>query len=345
MNESNKTQRVFVVKALDDNGIPVSGVYEELRRNKARFGWSYEDNLDLRKIVEAIDNGEELNDAQQEAKRCLPFLTKISHGDILVYPHQPKRGQFSVVEVTDDYDYSPPEEGLKGDFRSYRPCSLKTQNPIVIYDNIVPAQLRYRLGCPGRFSEMYQTGPFWGVLGNIDKAGTPENRSNYERKNRIYSGFYKPLSEQLYTEFSRADLSRLFCSDLFERMGYVFDVQEGSGEAGSDVVVTVGDWLLGETTFRVGIQVFAYSGAIKKSDLLKKLNQLLHGWEANNLDFGALLTTGHCTEESRESLRQHNRENPKKKVRLIEGNELAAIFLRYFPPDFERHQLSDRNFQ
>lgn len=337
MNESNITQRVFVVKAVDNDGEPILDVHEELKRDKARIGWSYEDNLDLRKIEQAINNGDQLNESQRSAKRCLRFLTKISHGDFLVYPHQPKRGEFSIVEVTGDYDYSPREEGLQGDFRSFRPCKLKTQQPIEIYDSIVPAQFRYRLGRPGRFSEMYQTGPFWRVLHNIDKAGTPEGTSNHEREKRIYEKLYGPVSDELCDEFSQADLSRRFCHELFDRMGYGFEVQEGPAEAGSDVVVTVDDWLLGEeTTFRVGVQVFAYSGNITTPNLKDKLGQLLNGWETNDLDFGALLTTGHCTDEARGLIRKHNHDNPKTKVRLIEGNELAAHFLRYFPPDFER---------
>jgi len=339
MNEPNVSSRVFIVRTTDNDGYPIPGVHAELKKDKARIGWSYEDNLDLRKIKKAINDCNELEESQQEAKRCLPFLTKISHGDFLIYPHQPERGQFSVVEVIGDYDYSPQGKDLRGDFRSYRPCKLQTLKPIDLYDSIVPAQLRYRLGLPGRFSEMYQTEPFWGVLKNINAAGTPEGSSNHERKKRIYKKLCSLLSKELYTEFSRADLSRRFCRDLLERMGYKgdeFNVQEGSGEAGSDVVVTVGNWLLGEeTTFKVGVQVFAYNGDIAQSSLEPKLRQLLGGWEANDLDFGALLTTGHCTDEARELIRQYNHNNPKQKVRLIEGNELAERFLVYFPPDLK----------
>lgn len=180
---------------------------------------------------------------------------------------------------------------------------------------------------------MYQTGPFWKFLDNIDEAGTPEDPSNHEREKRIYKELYGPLSDELYNEYSRTDLSRRFCHELFDRMGYTFEVQEGPAEAGSDVLVTVGNWLLGEEiTFKVGVQVFAYSGNITEATLESKLNQLLKGWGINDLDFGALLTTGHCNNEARELLRRHNHDNPEKKVRLIEGNELAACFLKYFPP-------------
>ena len=39
--------RAFVVKTSDDQW-PISGVFEELKKGRARIGWSYQDDLDLR---------------------------------------------------------------------------------------------------------------------------------------------------------------------------------------------------------------------------------------------------------------------------------------------------------
>ena len=85
------------------------------------------------------------------------FLTRVKPEDYLIYPHQPDRGQFSVVQVKGEYDYSTQKDGLKEDFRSFRACLLTTPNPVDMYDEIVPSQLRQRLGRPGRFSEVYET--------------------------------------------------------------------------------------------------------------------------------------------------------------------------------------------
>ena len=334
MYETTNKSSVFVVRAVDD-WLPSPSVYEELKNGRARIGWSYKDSQNLRLINKAINDGKTLDKHQQESKRCLRFLTDVEHGDFFIYPHQPNRGQFSVVEITGDYDYSPSNHVLQGDFRSYRPCSLKTKNPIEIRDEIVPSQLRFRLGRPGRFSKISDTEIFWRFLRKIDDAGTIENQSNHERVKRIYEELKVPLSNELYREFSQTDLSRRFCHELFNKMGYSAEIQEGPAEAGSDVVVTVGDWLLGNVTFRVGVQVFAYDGNIEERDFREKLMQLLNGWEANTLDFGALLTTGHCTEDARETLNQHNKSNPDKLVHLIEGKQLSDVFLKFFPPEIE----------
>ena len=232
--------RAFVVKTLDD-GWPIPGVLEELRAGRARIGWSSRDDQDLRLIQEKVDRGEPLNKAQQKAKRCLGFLTRIFPEDYLLYPHQPDKGQFCVVRVTDEYDYSAEEDRLDGNFRSFRPCELITVEPVAMYDEIVPSKLRHRLGVPGRFSEISNLNPLFVFLNALPEAGSIQDDSNRASTRRIHTELRNQLPDILHREFSRADLSRKLCSDLFERMGYSFVVQEGSADAGSDVVVTVSD--------------------------------------------------------------------------------------------------------
>ena len=161
-----------------------------------------------------------------------------------------------------------------------------------------------------------------------------QDGSNQVILNRIRKRLREGLPDLLCREFSRADLSRRFCPDLFERMGYTYDVQEGPAEAGSDIVVTVGSPLLPDgVEFRIGVQVFAYVRTVEAPALQSKLNQLLGGWENNDLNYGALLTTGDCNAEAKEVLQNHNKNNPDRRVHLIEGDDLADLFLQYFPPE------------
>lgn len=332
--EETRVPAVYVVKTTDDQGQTIPGVFEQLQSGYARIGWSWQDKLDLRLINEKIQQGKGLDRDEQKAKRCQGFFTRPVIGDYLIYPHQPARRQFCVAEVTGEYDYSAEEKGIKGDFRSFRPCSLRTPSPVDWYDEIVPSQLRQRLGRPGRFSEVYDTRPFFVFLQDLPGAGRRQDGSNQAILNRIHRQLRKSLPALLFREFNRADLSRRFCSELFERMGYSFNVQEGRAEAGSDVVVTIGSpFLPNEVEFQIGVQVFAYDGLVEADALQPKLDQLLRGWENNDLNYGALLTTGHCSEEAKQVLRDHNRNNPTRLVRLLEGDDLADLFLQYFPPE------------
>ena len=97
--------------------------------------------------------------------------------------------------------------------------------------------------------------------------------------------------------------------------------------------VTVSSQLLPEDVeFRVGVQVFSYKGNVAASSLEAKLNQLLSGWDENELDYGLLLTTGNCGEDAKRVLREHP-DKRSEKIRLVEGDQLADFFLRYFPLD------------
>ena len=325
----------FVVKTVK-NGQPVLGIFKELKARRARIGWSWLDNLNLRLILEKIERGKPLDGDEQDARRCLGFLTRVKLGDYLLYPNQPDRGKFSVVQVTGEYDYSTEKDGLAKDFRSFRPCLLNTPKPVDMYDAIVPSQLRHRLGRPGRFSQVYDTAPLLSFLEDLPRQGDCKTTSDQMSKmslERIHKDLREKLPKALHREFSRADLSRQFCRVLFERMGYTPEVQEGPYEAGSDIVVTVGNPLLpSECEFRIGVQVFSYQGGVGESSLRDKLKQLLEGWKDNALDYGVLLTTGRCSEAAVVALHDHNKRNPRKLVRLIEGNELADLFLKHFPP-------------
>ena len=325
---------VYVVKTVDkDTGEPIPGVFEELEAGRARIGWSYLDHLDLRMIQEKINTGEPLDENEQWAKRCLGFLTRLRVCDYLLYPHQPNRGHFCVVQVMDEYDYSSPEDSLDGDFRSFRPCSLITSDPVDLYDEIVPSQLRRRLGRPGRFSQVSDPVPFREFLNDLPEAGTPQDGSNRVSLRRIHRELRRELPDVLRREFTAHDLSRKFCRDLFTRMGYTHIVREGPDDRGSDVVVTVGDPLLPDSVeITIGVQVFASEGTVEEWYFQKKLDQLLEGWDYNGLDYGALLTTGKFSEDSKKALRRHNEDYQNRLVRVIDGDELADLFLEYFPP-------------
>lgn len=326
--------KVWVVRTIRRWQEPFPRIWEELKRGWARIAWSQRDDSDLRILDEHIRAGGPLDRDQRETKKCLPFFTKITHGDYLLYPHQPAPGQFAVVRVTGDYDFDDSTWG----FRSRRPCEFIATADM--HDEIVPSLLRQRLGLQGRLYQIHDVRPFKLFLEALPEAGRRQDGSNRAPIRRIHNDLRQQLPDSIHREFAKADLSRQFCRDLFDRMGYAYEVQEGRSERGSDVVVSVGDPLLPEgVAMRVGVQVFSYTGKVETGPLRNKLEQLLRGWEDNTLDYGLLLTTGTCTPEAREEVDKHNRENHDREnpklVRLIEGDDLADLFLQHFPPGSE----------
>lgn len=329
--------RVFIVKAVDPNvpSYSVEGILEQLEKGKARIGWSYADNLNLREIDDKMRQGKALTDSESGAKRCRGFLTRVSPGDYLIYPHQPKRGRFVVAKVTGDYGYASEDDSIDGDFRSYRPCELITINPINMHDPIVLSELRYRLGRPGRFSEIYGTQSFMSLLDDLPRAGQGADSSNQVRRRRIVDELSKDIPELIRKEFSQHDFSKRFCRELFDRMGLHYEVIEGPREKGSDIIVTVQYPLLPDESKTIGVQAFAYKETIDADDLREKLTQLLSGWLDHALDYGVLLTTGNCASEGHDIIKSHNEEHTDRPVTLIDGPPLSDLFLRYFYTDQE----------
>lgn len=322
----------FVVKAIsrDLPTYTVPGVFESFHRGKARIGWSYADDLDLRPIAVAVARREwaVLSAAQQDAWRCHGFLDRVSIRDYLVYPHQPAYGKFSIVQVTGEYDYAPADDSLDEDFRSFRPCTLVTATPIDWNDQIVPPKIKTRLGLQGRFYQLYDFALFDEIVKGKDLAGTVEPRDLTKRLARFFEALSPMLREKLVEYFPQKDLSWL-CEDLFSLMGHSVVLQEGPLERGSDLLVTVGSELL-PRQFVVGVQVFAYSGEIAANALAAKLLQLLSGCDENRLDYGALVTTGACGDVGAQLIAQHNKANPTRLVVLIDSTSLSHLFLRYY---------------
>ena len=325
---------VFVVKTIDDYGQPIPGIFHELQAGRARIGWSSGDNQDLRLVQRKKELGEPLDENELRSERCLGFLMRVNLEDYLIYPHQPARRWFCVVRVEGEHAYSSTNDGIGGDFRSYRHCVPVTPEPVDMYDDIVPSQLRQRLGLQGRFYQIRDDTPFLVFMEDLPNAGHQQDGSTRVQMRRIHNELRRHVPDAVRREFTRADLSRQFCVHLFDRMGYTVEVQEGPAEAGSDIVVTLTNPLL-PREFRIGVQVFSYEGVVEEPALGQKLDQLLEGWEGNALDYGVLLTTGRGSDDAKAALARHNMARPNRQVRLIDGDDLADLFLKHFPPEMD----------
>ena len=326
--------KVFVVKTVSPEvpGYVIPGIYDSLRGGKARIGWAYYDRQDLRKISAKIRKGEALDADEEKAKRCMGFLTRVSKGDHLVYPHQPQYGTFAIVQVDPhegDYQYAPQGDSLDEDFRSFRRCSLVTEKPISLQDGIVHPTIRRKLGLQGRFYQLYDEDLFKRLLEDLPQAGRIDQAGLDARVMRIGDQVLQRLPSLIHGEFPAHDLSRRLCVELFDRMGYGVTLQEGPSEKGCDLVITVGSPLI-EAEFTVGLQAFSWEGEVSAQDLQGKLTQLLDGWDANGLDYGVLLTTGECGQSAAALIEQHNKSKSDRPVRLIDGRPLAGLLVEYF---------------
>jgi hypothetical protein len=148
----------FSVQTKNRDARPNREAYESLIGSHgstpiARMGWSYRDDLDLRKLTEAKKKGRwKGGKGRDDAWGCHSFYDKVKRGDFLFYRDLPAKGRFTVVKVDGDYSYlKRGDEG--GDFRSFRPCKLIVDN-FQLSDSVVGSALRTQLKLPGRISEI-----------------------------------------------------------------------------------------------------------------------------------------------------------------------------------------------
>ena len=148
----------FGVQTTENSFRPNSEAYESLigaRDSKpiARMGWSYRDDLDLRKLADAKRNRRwRSGKGRDDAWDSHAFLDKVKEGDLLFYLNLPAQGRFTVVKVTGEYGYLK-TGGEGGDFRSFRPCKVIVENASYS-DSAVGSSLRKHLKLPRRIHEI-----------------------------------------------------------------------------------------------------------------------------------------------------------------------------------------------
>ena len=315
----------FVVRT--DESV-AEAIFRKLNSGSARMGWSYRASLDLREIMAKAFAGQwdELDGDQQEAWYCHGFMDRAFNDDLLFYPNVPTYGQFCVVKLGGPYEFLSNDEGIDGDFRSARTCELITRTPIDKTDKIVPPILRTKLGLQRRFYQLYIDDSIISkFLAEIKDAGK-DGATSFAIFADMVGPLHVDLAQHWSKHFPRANLSR-FLAELLLKYGERVDLREGPGEKGSDLIVEViNDFV--DRPLVVGIQVGSYTDVVGREAVKEKLDQLLKGWTDNTLDFGALVLTGRWDDDANELLANHNRSNPDRKVKKIDGEALARIVTR-----------------
>ena len=140
-------------------------IYAALGGNQGgwlRQGWGWHDGLDLRLIKAKRERGEPLGTDEQDAWRNSPMLGKdagrgndaIMVGDLVLLPNIPVNGQFSICEVTGDYQYGEPLAD-HGDFRHMLPVK-RLGFPVANSHAMVPDTLRTRLKARNRIVRLHE---------------------------------------------------------------------------------------------------------------------------------------------------------------------------------------------
>ena len=142
----------FAVQTNGRGEKPNREVFDSLVRTRnpiATAGWSYRDDLDLRKLERARAKGR-LKGKAKDAWATHPFYDAVAKGDLLFYRNLPAPGRFTVVKVTGDYGYL---KNSPTGFRSFRPCRLIHED-VLLSNPAVGNALRRYLKLPRRIFQI-----------------------------------------------------------------------------------------------------------------------------------------------------------------------------------------------
>ena len=95
---------IYAIKG-SDNLADVEQVYKALLAGEGRFGWSYVETADLRRLRERIEAGD-WESLSKEEKDCYhEFLLRLRKDDYVVYVNVPEWGECTLARIVRIYEW------------------------------------------------------------------------------------------------------------------------------------------------------------------------------------------------------------------------------------------------
>ena len=279
----------FAIQTTDDPSKPNREAFGALvgengRRPIATIGWSYADELDLRKL-EVLNSKKALKGkAARKAWGGHQFYDQVQMGDLLFYRDLPAQGRFTLVEVTGNYGYL--KKSPTGDFRSFRPCKVLKED-VLIADPSVGAALRKYLKLPRRIFEI----PSHVGEKFLDRTRSPNDGPQTKSKKKKGASDLDQMKKQFFYSVGRHEVEvNLWHREYQKRLKAFLKAQRVQAEfeknyvdvsfsLGSDLFlgeVKLTNWLTIGEAFRIALgQILDYDclGRTKSAGLVIFLDQ------------------------------------------------------------------------
>lgn len=295
-------------------------ICESMKGGKSRFGWSYEDEHNLK--LEGVWTEEHPKQA---------FLLAIRKGDWIVHINTPEYNHCIAAEVSGEYGF---DEGLPTsigrDFRHVIPVKPESIIEFERNDpNIVPG---VNLNPRQRYHRVYAVDEFLESLSNLRQQKVTlrgdESREEFHLKHR--SG--KQLSEitELICKTHPGKKLEDFLVKVFHKIpGVQAELNRGWGsDFGADIIVNIGTQIGNiDLQQKVVVQVKAYED--KHYNLLA-VDQVRTAIKKFGATAGMIITTGQKTEQLEDAVQKAS-EDVGRPIDLIAGEDVARFVLKHAP--------------
>lgn len=322
-------QKAFILR------MNISGkdrVPDGLAEDRIMIGWSEAkglidaaDQQTIRRAVQEVYHAKD--DRRRAARRAgraagslWRFLHGMSEGDLVVVPH---RAEFYVAEVAGPACFD--ADRIAHDtahFREVRWLNAKKSFP----RGVARSNLRHRMGagCRGTCGDAtYVLSQIQEVIRDASErtVAVPHERLGLFREDLVQKLADQALTELLDGKMGERDFEH-FLQRLFEHLKGTAHIVPRRVDEGADLIV---EMPLGRSFLsqRIAIQAKYYRPPhqIVKIDAVR---QLLAGLEAEDADFGLVITTSDFAEEAKEFV---DSDKCDKRVELINGEYLARILV------------------
>jgi hypothetical protein len=308
----------------------------ELAQGRLRQGWGWTDEQDLRAVAVASRAGKALTDAQKSTWRGNRRLLDsepdgVRPGDLVLLPHQPSHGSWSLVRVSGPYRWEHPTELNSYDMPDYGhilPIEMVSTRPIHPFEDAVSARLRQTMRNMSRMWNIDALGPDVDELAEACSHGAVAPPPAVDRLPKVLSAVEVATWEALQKQFHGAEFERP-CVLLLEALYGDGNVEHtgGSGERGADAIVTHDDPL--GVTHRLAVQIKMWSWDADWTRPLEQIRQASGAYEG--ITGGVILSTSERVSERFEEHRRKLEAEVRIPIRVVLRQELVRLFVAHLP--------------
>lgn len=319
----------YRILALKAHEAQASQIVRDLNSGVGRFGWSYIETGDLRKLQARIasDGYDSLSDAEKDCYQA--FLLDLRPDDWVVYINVPTYGMCTCARVVSSYYWEWKDADFNHRF-SVDPVSVRSFNR---NDAIVHPALSARLKLQGRHWQISRKSEFESLLTGIEAGNDGRLRDDDDAIRRLTQQIAPDLlsiTRNVQDTHPNYALERLF-ERVFKEVPGVVDVrrQGGAGDRGADLLVTIERIhpLTGQVEQSLCVvQIKSYTG---DHDDLTAISDIRRAFVDNpEASAGLIISTADRATgvflQELEKLREEG-----KGVSLLIGPDVAVFVLRY----------------